>query len=95
MPRYMKKPYKHGGHTIPGMFKNSGLPKAQNGWLDAARDKIKNISRKVVDAAPIRDVNKKKVKSTAKNYANRINSFFGGSSNYWKRGGSTGPNKML
>ena len=30
MPRYMKKPYKHGGKTVPGMFKGSDLPKAQS-----------------------------------------------------------------
>ena len=88
MSKKMKRPqpYKYGGRTVPGMFKGN-LPKAQFGWLDTIRDKAKDIGRKIVDSAPISKKDKKKTKSTIKNVANRINTFFGGDSDYWRKGG--------
>ena len=28
--KWAKRPYRYGGRTVPGMFKNGGLPKAQS-----------------------------------------------------------------
>ena len=81
------QPYKYGGHNVPGMFKGI-LPKAQWGWFNKYKDDVKDFGSKVIDSSPlVSKKNKKKTKKTIKNVANRINSFFGGDSNYWKKGG--------
>ena len=98
----MKK-YTYKGKSVPGMYEGDlpkgqfgnleETKKTISDWANKNKKKIKTSASNtakvigtVLDPLNIVDA-ESKIKKRGRNIANRINKWFGGDDNYWKRGG--------